>query len=47
LSARQLILAGHKGGPGRELTDEVWAEMERAVDEAYAPGDEPPPHVLS
>ena len=31
---RELILAGLNSGPGVELTDEVWAEIEREADEA-------------
>jgi putative addiction module CopG family antidote len=45
LKARELVLAGHNSGPGVELTDELWEEMEREVDDAYQRGDEPPPHV--
>ena len=42
---RELVRAGFESGPGRELTDELWEEMEREVDEAYQRGDEPPPFV--
>ena len=34
LKTRELVLAGHNSGPGVELTDEVWAEIEREADEA-------------
>jgi Arc/MetJ-type ribon-helix-helix transcriptional regulator len=34
LTTRELILTGRSGGDGIELTDEVWAEIEREADEA-------------
>src|SRR5687768_5228792 len=42
---RELVLAGFNSGPGGELTDEVWAEIEREADEAYQQGEKPSPHV--
>jgi antitoxin ParD1/3/4 len=45
LKLRELVRAGFESGPGVELTDELWEEMEREVDEAYRRGDEPSPHV--
>ena len=47
LKLRELVRAGFEGGPGVELTDELWEEMEREVDEAYRCGDDPPPHVFA
>ena len=34
LKTRELVLAGLNSGPGVELTDAVWAEIEREADEA-------------
>lgn len=45
LKLRELVRAGFESGDAVELTDELWEEMEREVDEAYQRGDEPPPHV--
>ncbi len=45
LKLRELVRAGFESGPGVELTDELWEEMEREVDDAIQRGDEPPPHV--
>ncbi len=45
LKLRELVLAGHNSGPGVELTDELWDEMERRSEERFLRGDEPAPHV--
>lgn len=45
LKLRELVRAGFESGPAVELTDEIWDEMEREVDEAYLRGDVPPAHV--
>ena len=37
---RELVRAGFESGPSAELTDDLWDEMEREVDEAYQRGDE-------
>jgi putative addiction module CopG family antidote len=42
---RELVRAGFESGPAVELTDELWDEMEREVDDAYQRGEDPPPHA--
>jgi len=42
---RQLVREGFESGPGRELTDEVWDEIERRAEERFQRGESPAPHV--
>ena len=42
---RELVRAGFESGPAFELTDDLWDEMEREVDDAYRRGEAPPSHV--
>lgn len=42
---RALVLAGRDSGDYRELTDELWAEIERSADERFERGEQPSPHV--
>lgn len=42
---RELVREGFESGPGRELTDEVWDEIERRAEERFQRGESPAPHV--
>lgn len=43
--ARALIAAGFAGEDAGELTPELWDEINRKVDDAFARGDTPSPRV--
>lgn len=43
--ARELVAAGFASGPGVELTDDVWDEIERESEEAFLRGEKPGAHV--
>jgi len=45
LKLREMVLAGFNSGPGEELTEELWDEIERSSEERFQRGEEPPPHV--
>jgi putative addiction module CopG family antidote len=45
LKLRELDLAGHNSGPGEELTEKLWDEIERSSEERFQRGEESPWHV--
>lgn len=38
---RELVLAGFNGGPGEELTGELWDRLEQEAEEAFQRGEKP------